>query len=165
MPTLRIPFSNLRGDSARGVGRSESGSPGLFFPTKPGISPGLTRLTGQLSGVLGDHVHEYKPNRCVIGTPLVGIGQAIGSLYPLNTFIPPNAKVVFESYCKGDVREWTVGHICDVSLESRHLGMTTHFLSKRARGRHKNLRNLCAYLLGRLEKSSKAKDILELQVA
>jgi len=43
--------------------------------------------------------------------------------------------------------------------------MATHCFSKRSRERHKNLRNLCAYLLGRLEKSSRAKDILELQVA
>eukprot|EP00963_Diacronema_lutheri_P008505 scaffold758_cov387-Pavlova_lutheri.AAC.2 len=33
-----------------GVDRSGSGSPGLFRPTNPGISPGLTRLTGRLSG-------------------------------------------------------------------------------------------------------------------
>eukprot|EP00963_Diacronema_lutheri_P008235 scaffold737_cov394-Pavlova_lutheri.AAC.1 len=128
------------------------------------LEDALGKLRGPFK-VLGYHVHECKPNRWVIATPLVGICQAIGSIYPLNTFIPPNAKVVLENYCKGDITEWTVGHIRDVSLESRHLGMAMHFLSKHGRGGHKNLRSLCAYLLGRLEKSSKAKDILELQVA
>ena len=124
------------------------------------VDDAKANLKGPLK-ILRDHIVKSRNGRLAVVPALSGLCQALGSIYPLNTLIPPCSRRILQTFCDREIEVFGRDEIKELFRESRHLGMAILHLTRRTRSQKKILL-LCHYMVQRLAISSTFKELKEL---